>query len=182
MVLPSMANIVRGVNAESGAGIWQVTLCMPVQGSRAIDSHGINDKWGVLSTGVIDPETERTYMVAWCSDDGSGRPQTAKHHMFVLNLKDGSQVASVPVDGVSGRQRYTASMRKQRSSLLMTEVAGKKTVFWASGTVLETSNGAAGWVFAFDGTRIRFPRRLRFLKGSGLVSGWAGRGWRLTRG
>ncbi len=176
MVLPSMANIVRGVNAESGAGIWQVTLCMPVQGSRAIDSHGINDKWGVLSTGVIDPETERTYMVAWCSDDGSGRPQTAKHHMFVLNLKDGSQVASVPVDGVSGRQRYTASMRKQRSSLLMTEVAGKKTVFWASGTVLETSNGAAGWVFAFDVDTNQISAALALSQGLGAGIWMGGQG------
>ena len=41
-------------------------------------------------------------------------------------------------------------MRKQRSSLVMTNIQGVKTIFFASGTVLETTNGAAGWVFAYD--------------------------------
>jgi hypothetical protein len=99
MVLPSMANIVRGVDARSGAGLWQVTLGpnlgMPINGAtplgpkpqpdnsvgvqRTIDCHSINDKWGVLSTGVIDPETQRVYMVAWISPDGT--PQKAKHYV-----------------------------------------------------------------------------------------------------
>jgi hypothetical protein len=32
MVLPSMADIVRGVDAHDGTGIWQVTLGMPITG------------------------------------------------------------------------------------------------------------------------------------------------------
>ena len=55
MVLPSMANVVRGVDAHDGSQIWQVTLGTPIQGSGAIDYHVINDKWGCLSSGVIDP-------------------------------------------------------------------------------------------------------------------------------
>src|SRR5580693_6634686 len=54
MVLPSMANVVRGVDAHDGSGIWQTTLGMPITGSQAIDSHQINQHWGCLSTGVID--------------------------------------------------------------------------------------------------------------------------------
>ena len=46
MVLPSMANVVRGVDAHDGSGIWQVTLGMPINGSQAIDFHTINDHWG----------------------------------------------------------------------------------------------------------------------------------------
>jgi hypothetical protein len=38
LVLPSMANVVRGVDAHDGAGIWQVNLGMPVNGSTQIDS------------------------------------------------------------------------------------------------------------------------------------------------
>lgn len=151
LLLPSMANVVRGVNAETGSGIWQTPqLCTPVQGPAGIDSHSINDKWGILSTPVIDPDTAKAYMVAWCSEDGSGRPQSAQHHVFVLSMVDGSVIANVRVQGQDGTQVYSASMRKQRSSLLLTNVNGVKTVFWASGTVYETSNGAAGWVFAFD--------------------------------
>lgn len=76
MVLPSMANVVRGVDARTGAGIWSASLGTPITGSipigpakphpdgcvgmfPTIDCHAINDKWGVLSTGVIDPETQR---------------------------------------------------------------------------------------------------------------------------
>jgi hypothetical protein len=114
-----------------------------------IDCHAINDKWGVLSTGVIDPDTQRVYMVAWISPDGT--PQKASHYVCVLNLVDGTNVvAPVLVAGTSGTQSYSSGMRKQRSSLVLTTVNGRKTVFWASGTVMETAQGAAGWVFAFD--------------------------------
>ena len=63
MVLPSMANVVRGVDAHDGSGIWQVSLGVPVNGSKAIDMHQINDHWGCLSTGVIDPDLKRLYQV-----------------------------------------------------------------------------------------------------------------------
>lgn len=35
MVLPSMADVVRGVDAHDGSGIWQVSLGMPITGSTA---------------------------------------------------------------------------------------------------------------------------------------------------
>jgi hypothetical protein len=41
-------------------------------------------------------------------------------------------------------------MRKQRSSLVMTNINGRKTVFFAYGTVLETGKNAAGAIIAFD--------------------------------
>jgi hypothetical protein len=41
-------------------------------------------------------------------------------------------------------------MRKQRSSLVMTNIAGRKTIFFASGTIQELGTGAAGWVLAYD--------------------------------
>src|ERR1035441_2323729 len=59
MVLPSMADIVRGVDAHDGSEIWQVTLGTPITGSQSIDSHQINQYWGCLSTGVIDADTQR---------------------------------------------------------------------------------------------------------------------------
>src|SRR5580704_14712680 len=36
MVLPSMANVVRGVDAHSGAGLWSVTLGTPINGNVPI--------------------------------------------------------------------------------------------------------------------------------------------------
>ena len=163
MVLPSMANWVRGVDAETGANLWTTPppagfpptflgtfLGTPINGSNAIDSKGINDKWGVLSTGVIDPDTQRVYLVAWVSRDGT--PQNGVHFVYVLNIADGSLVCPpVSLAGLTSRgQAYNSLMRKQRSALLLTNAFGRKTVFFSMGTVQETQNGAAGWIFAFD--------------------------------
>src|SRR5271170_5474015 len=63
MVLPSMANVVRGVDAHDGSGIWQVTLGTPITSSPKIDSKPIAQHWGCLSTGVIDADTQRLYQV-----------------------------------------------------------------------------------------------------------------------
>src|SRR3974377_602910 len=138
MVLPSMADVVRGVDAHDGSGIWQVTLGVPVTGSKNIDLHQINQFWGCLSTGVIDPETQRLYQVCWVSPDKSGNPATARYYMFVLNVADGVEVAPpVLLEGKSGNQDFNAGMRKQRSALVETNINGVKTVFGCAGTVLE---------------------------------------------
>ncbi len=192
MVLPSMANVVRGVDAHTGAALWSVTLGTPINGNTptgprkpapdgcvglfpTIDCHAINDKWGVLSTGVIDPDTQRVYLVAWISPDGT--PQKASHSVFVLKVADGTQVvAPVPVKGTSGTQSYSSAMRKQRSSLVLTDINGRKTVFWASGTVMETGNGAAGWIFAFDCATNSIAAALATSQGEGAGIWMGGQG------
>jgi hypothetical protein len=138
LVLPSMADIVRGVDAHDGSAIWQVTLGVPVTGSRSIDFHLINQFWGCLSTGVIDPDTQRLYQVCWVSPDKSGDPTAARYYMFVLNVADGSEVVPpVLIAGESGDQDFNTGMRKQRSSLVETNVDGVKTVLGCSGAILE---------------------------------------------
>jgi len=194
MVLPSMANVVRGVDARTGVELWKSdpTLGTPIVGNTptgprkanpdgcvgdfpTIDCHGINDKWGVLSTGVIDPDTGRIYLVAWISPDGT--PQKASHFVFVLNVADGTQVVPpVLVQGTSGTQTYSATMRKQRSSLVLTSVSGRKTVFWASGTVQEIGNKAAGWIFAFDCATNTIAAALATSQGEGAGIWMGGQG------
>jgi len=166
MILPSMANIVRGVDATTGATLWTTPqLGTPITGSdslgpngygamcpganQTIDCYQINQYWGILSTGVIDPDTQLVYLVAWISPDTT--PQNGKHYMFVLNIKDGTKaIPPVLIDGANGTQKWSAYMRKQRSSLVMTNVNGVKTIFFASGTIQELGTGAAGWVLAYD--------------------------------
>ncbi|HVV53240.1 MAG TPA: hypothetical protein VHO06_26515, partial [Polyangia bacterium] len=194
MVLPSMANVVRGVDAHTGAELWKKdpTLGTPIAGNTptgpkkarpdgcagdypTIDCHAINDKWGVLSTGVIDPETARLYLVAWVSPDGT--PQKASHYVFVLNVADGTPVVPpVLVQGSSQGQTYAGTMRKQRSSLVLTDVGGRKTVFWASGTVQETGNRAAGWIFAFDCASNTVAAALAMTAGEGAGIWMGGQG------
>jgi hypothetical protein len=151
MVLPSMADVVRGVDAHDGSSIWQVTLGTPVTGSITIDAHGINQHWGCISTGVIDADTKRLYQVCWVSPDNSGNPQTARYFMYVLNVADGSlAVPPVMIQGRSAGQDFNSIMRKQRSALVETNLNGVKTVFGCSGTVYESNPGASGFCFAFD--------------------------------
>ena len=155
VIVCSMNNTVWCYDANTSDILWVKKLALPINGSAAIDMHTINDHWGIISTPVIDAATNRLYVVAWASSDGAA--VRAEYAVHVLHLKDGSRVcASVSLSGVvytapnGSVQKFNAMMRKQRSSLLLTNVAGRKTVFFASGTVLETENGAAGWVIAFD--------------------------------
>ena len=109
MVLPSMADVVRGVDAHDGSGIWQVTLAMPVTGSQTSTCRQINHHWGCLSTGVIDADTQRLYQVCWVSPDKTGNPQTARYFMFVLNVADGTQMVPPVTD--PGKERNTRLQR-----------------------------------------------------------------------
>jgi hypothetical protein len=178
MVLPSMADVVRGVDAHDGSGIWQVSLGKPITGSQDIDRHQINEFWGCLSTGVIDPDTKRLYQVCWVSPDNSGKPETARYFMFVLNVADGSQVVPrVLIEGKSGTQDFNAAMRKQRSSLVETNVNGVKTIFGCSGTIKETqASVASGYCFAFDVETNKVTAMLALSSGEGAGVWMAGQG------
>jgi hypothetical protein len=177
MILPSMADVIRGVDAHDGSGIWQVTLGMPINGSANIDMHNINQHWGCISTGVIDPDLKRLYQVCWISPDNTGNPQTGRFFMNVLNVADGSQVvAPVMIQGTSQGQDYNSQMRKQRSSLVETNVNGVKTVFGCSGTIYETSQGAAGFCFAFDVATNKLAALLAMTAGEGAGIWMAGQG------
>ena len=176
MILPSMANVIRGVDAHDGSSIWQVTLDMPVTSSGQIDSKNINQHWGCLSTGVIDTASQRLYQVCWVSPDKSGNPATARYYMYVRNVGDGSSVtAPVLLQGGTGAQDFNAQMRKQRAALLETDVKGVRTVFGCSGTVYETAAGAAGYCFAFDTYTNRFTALLPTTAGEGAGI-WMGGG------
>jgi len=179
MVLPSMANVVRGVDAHDGSAIWQAMLGTPVDSSTAIDSKNINQHWGCISTGVIDPELRRLYQVCWVSTDNSGSPdpKTAHYFMNVLDVADGHVVvAPVRIGGTSDGQDFNGQMRKQRSSLVETSVDGVKTVFGCAGTIFETGTGASGFCFAFDVASNKQSAILALSAGEGAGVWMAGQG------
>ena len=179
MVLPSMANVVRGVDAESGAGLWQVTLAPPVKGSAKIDFHGINDRWGCLPTGVIDPDTKRWYGVCWTSPDASGAAETARWYLYGLHLSDGEKAFNpVLIAGEDGTNDFNATMRKLRSSAVLIAPGGKKTLVECGGTVLETGAGSSGFCFAVDltGGSPRITAMLATTHGAGAGIWMAGQG------
>lgn len=152
VIVSTMNNRVICFDANNSDEIWSAKLAVPANGGPSIDAWNINDHWGVLSTGVIDPSTNRWYGVAWTAPDGV--PQNAHHVLYTLDITNGNLVGSpVSLSGVTYQppnglplQTFGSTMRKQRSSLLLLN----GVVFFASGTVLETSKVAAGWVMAFD--------------------------------
>src|SRR5271166_2193728 len=181
-IVSSMNNLVWAYDANDSDILWVQKLGVPINGSGAIDFHNINDHWGILSTGVIDPDTYHWYGVVWSSPDGD--PKKGEHSIHILNLKDGSQVRPpIPLAGqeyAPGNglpvQKYGSTMRKQRSSLLMTKINGVKTIFFASGSVLETANGSAGWIFAYDVASARISTCLAMSGGYGAGIWMAGSG------
>lgn len=181
VILSAMDNTVRAFDANTFAPLWQRNLGNPVQGSAAIDMHRINDHWGVLSTGVLDPATATWYGVALTSPDGT--PQRGSHAVYALDLRTGQDAAPpAPLAGQTYQpargplQRWSAAMRKQRSSLVMTDVRGRKTIFFGAGTVLEINAGAAGWVFAYDIATHRITASIALSAGYGAGLWMAGQG------
>lgn len=136
----TMANQVWAFDANNGQLAWKVTLGKPINGSKQIDAWLINDHWGILSTGVIDDGL--LYCVAWISVDGTAKK--GKHSLFKIRLTDGRVIASIALPGSGNVQR------KQRASLTLTNVNGKKTVFIPWGTIQEVAGGAHGFVTAVD--------------------------------
>ncbi len=182
MILPSMANIIRGVEAADGSQLWTTDLsaqqpaCPSIISTPQIDLHGINQHWGILSTGVIDADTQRVYLVAWCSPDGS--MAHAMHFIYTLNVGDGS-LAAPPVSLANvtyGSQHFNSTPRKQRTSLVMTKVNGVKTIFFGAGTVAESANIPAGWIIAFDPAANKITAALTLSQGSGAGIWMGGQG------
>jgi hypothetical protein len=177
MLLCSMANQCRGVDAHDGTDIWDRTLGVPITSSRAIDGWGIQDHWGALSTGVVDPADNRFYQVYWASPDGSGNPLTARYYMAVINVADGSPVVPpVMITGTSQGYDFNATMRKARSSAVLINQNGTRTVLQCTGTVSETGNGAAGFCFAFDTLLNKITAMLATTAGEGAGIWAAGQG------
>jgi hypothetical protein len=150
--LASMANQVWAFDANNGTLLWQRTLGRPVNGGTAIDSHRINDHWGILSTPVIDLAAGLLYACAWISDDGTW--QNGQHWLHALRMRDGT--ATQPPLSLEGTtyepghgqpvQKFRSAERKQRAALTLIQGA----VLIPFGTIQETAQTARGWLIAVD--------------------------------
>lgn len=159
--LCSMANTVWAFDANDGTMLWPgpASVGIPVDGTADIDRFLINDHWGILSTPVIDRDTDTLYLVSWSSPDGS--VANATHALHALSIIDGiSQQPPLNFEGVTydpGHsapvQEFKSAARKQRPALLLTRVPDQhsqveKTIFVAFGSVKETTANSRGWVIA----------------------------------
>jgi hypothetical protein len=111
------------------------------------------------------------------SPDGTGNPQTARYYMAVLNVADGSQVEPpVMITGTSQGYDFNATMRKARSSAVLINQKGTRTVIQCTGTVSESGAGASGFCFAFDTYTNKITAMIATTAGEGAGIWSAGQG------
>jgi hypothetical protein len=157
----TMANQIYCHDADTSQLLWEVTLDNPIDGSTKIDSYLINDHWGILSTPVIDTDTMTLYCVTWSvtsksNADGGSSNDGGIFMVHAVALQTGAESSTpLSLEGAT----YTAAgktttfksvMRKQRASLLLTDVAGTKTIFIGCGSMAETASTSQGWIIAID--------------------------------
>ncbi len=164
VIVCSMANNVYAFDVNSGAKLWKVNLGTPIQpkitGKTAngqdqtdIDLFGINHLWGILSTPVIDPDTQTLYVVNWSSPDGTRAK--AVHKLNALNIADNGKAVH-PAIVIKGQAapaaHFNSPNQKQRSALLLSPLKGpgKKSLYMGCGMTSETSTVDHGWLMAFD--------------------------------
>ena len=156
LIVATMSNVVFAFDANTGTPIWSQRLGTPIIGSRDIDAYSINDLWGILSTPVIDPDTNIVYCVAWSSPDGTW--QKGQHNLCSLDISTGAPVhaplslANATYNPTHGLPTMTFKSveRKQRAGLLLTSISGAKTLFIGCGSIFESLASNQGWIIAVD--------------------------------
>lgn len=149
-ILASMGNGVYAFDANTGALLWKRNLGTPIQGSKAIDAHEINQFWGVLSTPIVQDGV--IYGCAWISKDGT--VANANHFAFALDVKTGNEVhphlslevATFDPGHDLKKIPFREAQRKQRAALAIC----KGALVIAFGTIAETGRTARGWIVAID--------------------------------
>ena len=183
--LCSMANTIWAFDANDGTQLWQnpVSLGIPIKNTRRIDSWLINDHWGILSTPVIDRDTETMYVVSFSSADGT--QNNASHHLHAIRLRDGKdRNAPIIVQGTmrnaAGKTVSLGQLQKQRAALLLTASGQKphsrKTVYVAF-TGGERPGAPHGWVIAFDVDSFQ-----QAAAWAATPNGWGGGIWQGSQG
>jgi hypothetical protein len=152
----TMGNTIYAWDADSGELLWKTNLGAPINGSRAIDAHDINVKWGILSTPVIDRAAGVLYACAWISPDHGGAWQTGQHFAAALDITTGALKPGKPLLSLEGAAfdpghglpvlRFRSMERKQRAALAIANGA----VLIGFGSIAETAKSARGWLIAVD--------------------------------
>lgn len=158
-VIADMSNNIYGFNAQPPFNlIWKQPIGNPMSVMIQQDMWGINPFWGVLSTGVIDPDTGLWFIVSLTTPDGSYN--NSAYFFHTISLADGSAAyPPIALNNVSYKapsgtaKQFGAAVRKQRAALTLTRSpTGVKTVYIPFGSFAETSISNLGWIVAIDVT------------------------------
>jgi hypothetical protein len=181
--IASMANQVWAFDLDAPEGkdlLWKSSLGAPfiptegvqrggkcVPGSVGTNDHrctridwwGINIAWGILSTPVIDADTNTMYLAGWLVGKDK-KPALFVHH---IRLQDGRKVGSSraitavlkgpdgkPVDDAKGRPIALNPDQKVRAALLLAPLRGPHKTLFIATTGGENPGDPHGWVVAVD--------------------------------
>ena len=95
----TMGNNVLTFDANNGSLLWKTPapLGRPIRGTKDIDMFLVNDHWGILSTPVIDMDTQTLYLVTWSLKDSTtdtvqpnGQTNNTVHQLHALDITDGT--------------------------------------------------------------------------------------------
>jgi hypothetical protein len=153
----------------SGDGIWKTpplgTPFTPKETqkpgrhrSTTIDAWGINIKWGILSTPVIDLDSGRMYVVNWMLQP-TGKPALFVHRIDLGSMTEvGTPVPlqaqhgnpADPTTTVHGVPVVLHPDQKQRAALLLVPLRGAHKTLFICTTGGESPGAPHGWMVALD--------------------------------
>ena len=159
LYVATMNDTLYAFDADTGgAPLWSVNLASLVGATSVPIGHfvfsgdrGIVGNLGVLSTPVIDLSTNTLYVVA-CDLEGV-TPSTPNGNMVyrlhAIDITTGATRtgSGVQISGTYGGVTFDAIYLLQRMSLTL---VGNQVVFGFAAMQLESANGYAGWVMAYD--------------------------------
>lgn len=155
-LIGDMSNNIYGFNAQAPYNlIWKQPIGNPMIVTKQQDMWGINPTWGILGTGVFDPETGIWHLVSFSTPDGTVGQAAYWYH--TINVVDGSAAhPPLALNGAtytapSGSKKTLGSVaRKQRAALSLVKSGTTKTVYIPFGSFAETASTNLGWVVAID--------------------------------
>ena len=92
IIVATESNQVEALNESTGQLVWQASAGTPVPSSE-LPCGDISPTVGITSTPVIDPATDRVFVVA---DTRNG--SSIQHKLYAFNVSNGSAAAGYPVD------------------------------------------------------------------------------------
>jgi hypothetical protein len=169
LFVASMGNHIWAFDVD-GDGVWKTPLLGapfapahdptgPRPTSTVIDMWGVNIKWGILSTPVIDRDANRMYFVNWRAQDG-GKRALFVHQIDIGTMQPIGQPLALqaqlkdehgnPVLGDGGKPVELKPDQKQRAALLLVPLRGAQKVLYIATTGGESPGAPHGWMLAID--------------------------------
>jgi hypothetical protein len=170
----TMNNSVYAFDAHTGETLWTRVEMDPSVWAPDMDMHGINQRWGISSTPVIDPMTRTLYLVTWARRNNNDADREFRIRALDLatgNDKiqlNGNAYVAIQGNSANGNMPFRTGpppadfvnagkawewYQKLRSGLALAESGGQRglvVAFSMNGELFGDPLAGHGFVFAYD--------------------------------